>query len=412
MMDMCKESRLRCWQRRIFLIAWLTYGSFYLGRVNLSVALPAIQSQFGWSKAGIGLIGSTFFWVYALGQFINGQLGDYFPARIFVAVGMFISISLNLAFGFSDRLTTMILLWAVNGYVQSMGWGPIVHILSHWFSSQARARLSALFAPSYVMGHMGSWLLAGWLVSRYTWRAVFWAPAAIMVLPACAWLLGIRDHPRMVSLPSPDETTSLREGRLNPWRTIAHPQLRWAAVTCLFMGMAKDGLTLWGPAFLIETTGLELGHTAAIAALIPLCGLMGAFASGWLSGRYFHSQEAPVAALMLIALTAGISGLGFLAPRKELALVFIALGLIGFTSYGANSILLTALPLGLGDEGIVSSAAGFLDFASYLGAGISGALTGWLVDKVGWSAVFGYWVVAALTGVVILFPTLRVRSQR
>jgi len=31
---------------------------------------------------------------------------------------------------------------------------------------------------------------------------------------------------------------------------------------------------------------------------------------------------------------------------------------------------------------------------------------------VGWSAVFGYWVVAALTGVVILFPTLRVRSQR
>ena len=92
--------------------------------------------------------------------------------------------------------------------------------------------------------------------------------------------------------------------------------------------------------------------------------------------------------------------------------VLAALGVIGTTSYGANSILLTALPLGLADEGIVSSSAGFLDFASYVGAGISGVLTGWLVDRWGWSVVFGYWIVAVLMGVVMLLPLLRAKSDR
>jgi OPA family glycerol-3-phosphate transporter-like MFS transporter len=178
------------------------------------------------------------------------------------------------------------------------------------------------------------------------------------------------------------------------------------------MGMAKDGMILWGPTFLIEAAGLQLGRAAVMAVLIPLCGLVGTFASGWLSARYFQSREAPIAAMMLVALAVTIASLGILAPLGELGPVLIALGMIGTTSYGANSILLTALPLGLADQGIVSSAAGFLDFASYVGAGLSGVLTGWLVDRWGWPVVFGYWIVAALLGVLMLLPLLSVKSDR
>jgi len=390
----------------------LTYAGFYLGRANISVALPAIQSQFGWTRTEVGLIGSAFFWVYALGQLVNGWLGDRVSGRLFAAAGMLASVGLNIALGFSSELAAMVTVWAANGYVQSTGWGPILRVLSHWFPRERRARLSALFAPSFVTGHMASWLLSGWLVSRYTWRTAFWVPALLMAVCALVWTVAIRDHPPVVGMPSQSGPGGTGRRRLSLLGTAVHPRLRWVALACLFMGMAKDGLILWGPSFLIEAVGLQLGGAAATAILIPLFGLMGTFASGWLSARHFQSREAPVAVLMLIGLSIAIGCLGILAPVGKLGPVLVTLGLIGIAGYGANSILLTAVPLGLGDEGIVSSAADLLDFASYVGAGLSGVLAGWLVDRWGWPVVFGYWTLAALAGAAMLLLLMRVGSKR
>ena len=54
------------WQRKMELLMWVAYASLYLGRVNLAMALPVIQSDLGWTTAEVGLVGGVFFWVYAL----------------------------------------------------------------------------------------------------------------------------------------------------------------------------------------------------------------------------------------------------------------------------------------------------------------------------------------------------------
>ena len=72
------DPRLRRWQWRIFGIAWLSYASFYLCRVNIAVALPLIQVDLGWARSAVGAIGSVFLWVYAIGQLVllGGSLDD------------------------------------------------------------------------------------------------------------------------------------------------------------------------------------------------------------------------------------------------------------------------------------------------------------------------------------------------
>ena len=60
----------------VLALCWGTYAAYYLGRVNLAVALPAIQDEFGWSRAAVGLIGAALYWTYAAGQLVNGHLGD------------------------------------------------------------------------------------------------------------------------------------------------------------------------------------------------------------------------------------------------------------------------------------------------------------------------------------------------
>jgi len=402
-------TKMRSWQQRILVTCWLTYASFYLCRVNLSVALQAIQEEFSWSKTQVGLIGSALFWVYACGQFINGQLGDRLRARSFVAAGLLASVLLNVAFGFAADLPLMVILWGANGYFQSTGWGPIVRIISRWFGMARRGRVSALLGSSYVLGHVSSWFLAGWLSTHWGWRAAFWGPAALAAFSALYWMVRIRNTPQDVGLVPPvgatDAPSVERDGLQGVLhRTFVHPCLRWAAVTNVAQGFVQGSAILWTPTYLIEVLKIDIGGAAIRAVVLPLCGLIGVSIAGWVSDRFFHSRVAPVSGIMMTVLVAGIMAIRFLVPLGGLALATALLGLIGAMSYGVNSILTTVLPLSLTHEGNVSSAAGFLDFAGYIGAGIGGLLTGILVDSWGWNAVFICWAVVALLGVIAIAP--------
>lgn len=405
-------AELRAWQRRIFVTCWLTYASFYFCRVNLSVALPAIQGEFGWSKTEAGLIGSALFWVYAGGQFINGQLGDRWPVRCFVAVGLLASVALNVAFGFAASLPLMIVLWAANGYFQSTGWGPILRTLSRWFGAARRGRLSALLGPSYVLGHVGSWLLSGWLVARCGWRAAFWVPAALVALSVLHWTARVRHAPQDVGLTLPEGTGDGAPAARGGWqgvlqRTFAHPRLRWASLANVALGFVLGSATLWAPTYLVEVLEMDIGGAATSAVVLPLCGLAGVLGAGWASDRFFRSRVAPMTAVLMAGLAASVLAIRFLAPLGGLAPAVALLGLTGAMSHGAGSILVTVLPLSLSREGGVSSAAGFLDFTGYVGSGLGGLLAGALVDGWGWDAVFVCWAVVALLGLAATVPLSR-----
>lgn len=56
----------------------------------LSIALPGIMDEFGYSKTAMGAVLTALFTAYAFGQFVNGQLGDRFGARRFITLGVIV----------------------------------------------------------------------------------------------------------------------------------------------------------------------------------------------------------------------------------------------------------------------------------------------------------------------------------
>jgi sugar phosphate permease len=398
---------------RIFGLCWITYAALYVGRVNFAVALPAIQAQFGWGKAAVGLIGGALYWSYALGQLVNGALGDRASARALVGIGLFASALLNALFGLQGALAGMAVVWALNGWAQSTGWGPLVKTLSRWFDPQRRGMISALFGPCYVVGHAVSWVLAGWLVSRWGWRHAFWAPAVILAAFGVLWLLAMRDSPEETRAPlalwsGARQRKPLSLGELGHF--VRSPQLRWGVVICLFSGMIKDSLTLWSPSYLVEVQGLPLSLAALSGAVIPLAGGVGALCSGWLLHRAPGRQESAIVSVMAVVI--GLGTVALLVARQTPApgLAVAILAVLALGSHGMNALLMTALPLSLGRTGRVSSAAGTLDFASYLGGGLSSALVGGLQDAWGWTAVYLWWLAVALVIIALTWaPSLWAR---
>ena len=393
-----ERTRFRRWQRRVFAIAWLSYASFYLCRVNLAVALPSIRIDLGWTARSAGLIASISLWVYALGQLINGTLGQRSNARWFVGLGMLVSALCNLAFGSSSALWLMALIWGLNGWAQSMGWGAIMKTIAAWFSSEQRGRISAIFSPCFVLGHLVAWSVGGWIASRLGWRYAFWIPGIAFAGMSIVWVAGIRSTPHAAGLTDRAvQPTQATEGLGAVLRSVlAYRRVRWAALICVFASMIKDGLTLWTPTYLVDAMGMSVESAALAASILPLLGLAGSMLAGWASDRWFRSHEAPGVMALSVLVSAALIGLILLQKGGATWAVVALLGLCGTAVYGINSLLLTSFPLCFSTEGKVGAVAGFLDFASYTGGGISALVAGQILTSGTWSTVFAYWLVATL----------------
>jgi len=64
-------------------------------------------------------------------------------------------------------------------------------------------------------------------------------------------------------------------------------------------------------------------------------------------------------------------------------------------------LLVAALLVDLGTCKAASSVTSFIDAMGYLGAGLTGAGTGYLVEKFGWNAGFYFWICGAIFAAIM-----------
>lgn len=406
-----QNHNLRAWQGRVFAACWLTYAGYYLGRVNLSVALPAMQAEFHWSKTAAGSIGTALFWAYAMGQLINGYLGERLSARRLVAFGLIASAALNLCFSTTSWLGAFVVIWMLNGLAQATGWAPIMKTLSHWFDPTRRARLIAFFTPCYVAGYAASWALGGWLVATLNWRASFYIPALLMLGVATGWYALVRDAPpsSQPNPPSIQGRISLKDALAVIGDVARHPRLRWALGVSVLSSMVKDGLTLWAPTYLVEQHGLSVDRAAFAGLVIPIAGVAGIVLAAWMLHHFSKGREAPLVALLAFGILLAL-GTQVASPRAGLAIAIPLLGLAALGAQGINALLTTSLPLSMASQGQVASTSGVLDFACYVGSGLSAVLGGALQDHYGWGGLFVGW--AIIMGGATLLAAYGARRQR
>ncbi len=80
----------------------------------------------------------------------------------------------------------------------------------------------------------------------------------------------------------------------------------------------------------------------------------------------------------------------------------LVIGGISGAMFGANSMLLGAIPMKYAKNGRASSTAGFLDFSSYVAAGISATAIGLLANTLEWTVVIIVWISVAILGAILI----------
>jgi MFS transporter, OPA family, glycerol-3-phosphate transporter len=375
------------------------YLFYYTGRQTFGFAIPGIQKELGLSKEMLGWVSAAMLWAYAVGQSINGNLGDKFGGRTMMFAGAVLSFAANWATSFSTTFIGFLLAWGLNGYFQAMGFAPGSRLLSNWWGLKNRgfvysfyvgmsgfSSVLAYFLPIVILGSLG-----------LDWRWIFRLSVVLMLFGAIVMFLTVRERPEDVGLAhpaderSPDEevqgghaaAASLMRYRavLSNWRLYA------AGLSIGFQNAARYALLVWIPVHFLGPNWKSASSVidpAWITVALPIGMALGASTNSWMSDIVFHSQRYKAIITYMIIAAAIAIGMGFVSHGSLLGI--FGLFLCGFFVFGPASSFWALCPDIFGRH-LSGTATGVLNFISYACAGLGEPLIGRFMDKTGDTSV-------------------------
>lgn len=419
-------------QWRTLFVVWLTYGAFYVCRVNIGPARVEIERTFAIDPLEMGLVLGALKIGYAIGQLVNGQLAERFGPKRILLTGIFGSVTASLAFAAAPKLVhilpslatpvnavvrvvsptaslgpaaaLLLVIWFANGWFQAGGWPPTVKIMANWYTPTQRGRMMGILGTSYQLGSALTIASSGVLVALAgnDFRAAFIVPAVILGGIGVHARLRMKERPAegeapdvATAQPKSETTTAKASIRETLFITFTNPRI-WVLALALFgLDIVRYGFLDWAPGHLKKLHGSGVMLAGLKVAIFPLAGGLGALASGWVTDRLFQSRRAPV-----IAITMGMVGVLTLLFDKIAPLgagpTVLCMALIGFFLYGAQILLVGTAAQDFAKRGTTAAAAGFVDFMGYLGAFGGDVLTGWLLKNHDFHAAIIFWAIAAL----------------
>ena len=426
------------WQWRVILSTMVGYSVYYFVRKNFSFAMPALGDEYGISNTSFGIILTLVGLIYGVSKFVNGVLSDRTNARWHLAFGLAVCVLLNVAFGWSDKLSAMItghadgpdfvngmvavmaVLLVLNNIFQGCGFAPCNHLLAHWIHPKELATKTAIWNTSHSVGAAIVSVICGYIIANTgDWRYCFWLPAAIAAVGVVFVIITLRDTPKSVGLPELENTKTELDDNDSPEafraflrkKVFRNPIIWVLAVTDLFVYVVRFAILDWGPTFLQDR---EVPLSPELAgwtlAIFEIAGCAGMLCAGWVSDKFFDgkSHRMCVVEMFLVAICMAI--LQFIPADTNSVVVLILLALSGFFIYGPQA-LLGVVATKQATKKAASSAVGLIGFMSYLSVIITGAGLGWFSDTFGWDYLFILMAGFALVGGIIVTSLWNIKDD-
>lgn len=410
----------RYWRIRIMYATIIGYAAYYIVRQNFSMAIPGIIEEFGYNKVQLGWVLTVFSIIYGFGKFFNGYFSDRSNARYFMTIGLLVSAIVSIFISYGSGVAFFMLLWGVNGWLQSMGWPACARLLTHWYSPKELGTKWSLWASSHQIGAMSVAILAGYLIEHYGWRSAFFVPGLIALFLAFFLFNRLRDTPKSLGFPPVESYTGdleyvdlTEEKRITASEVITvvlkNKFVWYMAMANMCLYIPRMGIFQWAPMFLKEAKGATLVMAGVQVAWFEAAGLVGGILAGWISDRIFKGRRGPIGTIYLFLLALALVGV-WVVPAGHPFFNMVFLGLSGFLVYGPQ-VLAGVAVADFASKRAVGVATGLIGVVGYLGSAISGVGTGYIVDSWGWSGGFVMFIVSSLVGAFFFALTWNKRSK-
>lgn len=415
---------------KYFLLGYLVYCMVYVCRNGIAM----VQKEMGFGEGEYSLLVFALLCAYAVGRLLNGWLGDILPCRIMIGGGIFVAGLCNLLVGLlyqTGIFPLLVVLWAVNGYAESMIWGSLLDGV--YRRCGCRKSVAPLLVSSVGVGSILAVVLSQQLALHASVSLAFVIPGGISMLLGLLsfFFFGPVEEAAPAAAPTQEAQTA-KPGATEEVAAESTPEmaqnagaetpgaapdaskrpsfslkslLRFDRIGIMLLpavlhGIFKDNLNSYAPAFFSDAFGIELASLALFVFVIPLLTLAGRLLYPLLF-RLFGERENTVSLVGF-----GLCGVSILFPL--LGIGGAAGASVGLAVFAAaisliNTSLLSVFPLRFAEEGNVSSVTGVLDFVIYLSGALASLVYGALhsLGKGQYPVMFASWLVCCVAGAMV-----------
>ena len=300
----------------------------YLDRAAFSVAMPYIKDHLHLSPTEVGVMLSSFFFGYALFNFVGGHLSDiYGPKKVFaiamVSWSLFCGLT-GLAFGYTMLFVVRVLFGMSEGPIST----TINKAITNWVPLSQRSRSVGIANAGNPLGGAVAGPIVGFIAVMWNWRISFIILMALGFIWTFFWLRSFTDRPHNNPHTSPREVVEYDEEQkaLPAAQQGQHKlPLRFyiGQPIVLFTGLAFFSINYilyffltWFPSYLSMERGLnikEISIASAIPWIIGSVGIaIGGATSDWIFRKthnlLFSRKIMLVGGLILSAVCISLSG--------------------------------------------------------------------------------------------------------
>ena len=368
-------------QWSVFLSATIGYGLFYVCRLSINVIKKPLVDGNILTEKELGIIGSALFFSYAIGKFVNGFLSDRINIKHFMAIGLIISSLINIVLGFSHTFWVFVILWGINGWVQSLGSPCCVVGLSRWFTDKERGSYYGFWSASHNIGEALTFIATAFVVSIAGWRWGFTVAGITGLLGAVIILFFLHDSPASKGLvpvmPPKESTKSVNSTQLE---VLKNPFIWILALSSACMYISRYAINSWGVFFLENEKGYTAIEASSIIGVSSVCGIIGTVLSGILSDKLFKGSRNLPALIFGIGNTLAITLFVFV-PKGYFVVDIFSLILFGLSIGALICYLGGLMAVDIAPKKASGAALGVVGIASYIGAGVQDILSGQLIGN-------------------------------
>lgn len=391
-------------------VTWFSYFSTYLGRLNFSACMGEMVINEGFRKTHLGTIAASFYFSYGLGQVISGILGDHFPPRVLVTVGLTGSALMNLLFSFVNNPGIMAVLWFVNGLMQSLIWAPLSRYVSDRTSGTQCVRIMLLLSTTSPAGMLCAYAASAALLHSTGWRACLWGAAIILFVVSAFWYFGsafidrYTDRHGVEDTPAAIESVKIKADRSEAIAIIIKFGFVWIFLAVFLQGFLKDGLTTWIPTYFTETFNLAPSFSVILTTVLPVANLSGVYLANLFNRRIFCNEALTSLTFFLLAAAAIICMILPIGSSISGSLVLFAV--ITSCMTAVNTVFISLVPIHFRRLNAVSTVSGTLGAVTYLGSSFSSIAFGSTSEIMGWEGPRIIWCLIAVLGAFSCFMAI------
>ena len=374
----------------------VAYLAVYLARNILGAVTPYMIGS-GYSEEYIGSVSSLYFICYAVGQLINGIIGDKVKAKYMISFGLLLAGITNILFPYVSEISLAgaMVLYGGTGFFLAMIYGPMTKVVAENTEPLYATRCSLGYTFASFLGSP----MAGVFAAVMAWQKVFLtSTAALVVMAVIAFVIfSFFERRGIVKYNQFQAQKEEKGGSIGV--LIKHRIIRFTLVSAV-TGVTRTTVVFWMPTYFNQYLGFSPDTASLVFTVASFIIAFATFLAVFVYEKMHHNMDLALFSFFVTSALFFILMYFINTPSVNVVLFVIAV----LAADAAAAIMWSRYCPGLRDTGMVSSATGFLDFISYGAAALSSVIFANAVSAIGWDNLILVWFALMAFGTAITIP--------